>query len=626
MQRIADYALLGDCHSAALVSRDGSLDWACFPRFDSPAAFCRILDAERGGCFRVAPEGHATSERSYLPDTNVLATTFRAAGGVLELVDCMPVSADPEDPARPRASHSVLRRLRCLDGEVAVRVALAPRFEYGSFVPRFTLLGSQEASVVGGADAVFATATRPLEEADGRIRGRWALRAGEEAWIECRWARADQVRRREPSAEGFAADLEATLGFWRRWMASCRAEGEHAALVRRSALVLKALTFAPTGAVVAAPTTSLPEEIGGGRNWDYRYTWIRDATLTLTSLMVSGFASEATAFKGFVERTGAGRPDDLQIMYGIKGRRSLPEIELPHLDGHRGSRPVRIGNGAAGQTQLDCYGQLLESAWLYGRIGGELTESNWRALGGFADVVCRRWREPDHGIWEMRDDPRHFLHSKLHCWMALDRAVRLAKSRGGANAAGRWSRERDAIRDALLEDADGRGWFSQAWGSDAPDASALVVPALGFLPSRDPRVLRTLEVVAKELGDGALLHRYRSGDGLEGGEGAFLLCSFWLVDALAHAGRVGEAEGVLARLLELANDVGLFAEEALPETGELLGNFPQAFTHMAVVTSCAHVEAARHGELPEGAVDFADFLIGRSRSAALADPAARAAT
>ncbi|MEN8182375.1 MAG: glycoside hydrolase family 15 protein [Myxococcota bacterium] len=616
MRRIEDYALLGDCHSAALVARDGSVDWACFPRFDSPAVFCRILDAERGGSFSVACEGPADVRRSYLPDTNVLVTTFLGPEGALELVDCMPLRADPADPARPIAQHAILRRVRCLRGRAVLRVALAPRFEYGSFVPRFSLLSPHEASVVGGADAIFVTATEQLGEADARIRGRWPLRAGDEVWVECRWCRADGQRRQEPSIAVFEEKLDATIGFWQRWMASCRAGGQHAALVRRSALVLKALTFAPTGAVVAAPTTSLPEELGGERNWDYRYTWIRDATLTLTSLMVSGSASEASAFKGWVERTGAGRPEDLRIMYGIKGRRALPEIELPHLAGHRGSRPVRIGNGAAGQTQLDCYGQLLESAWLYQRIGGAITEGNWRVLGGYADVVCRRWREPDHGLWEIREEPRHFLHSKVHCWMALDRAVQLAKGSRSGGAAARWARERDAIERTLLEDASGRGWFSQALGSDLPDASALVVPALGFLPPTDPRVLRTLETVSKELGVGGLLRRYRASDGLEGGEGAFLLCSFWLVDALAHAGRVDEAEGVLAQLLGLANDVGLFAEEADPGTGELLGNFPQAFTHMALVTSCAHLEAARRGELPgPRRYDFADFLIRRSGAA-----------
>lgn len=612
MRRIGDYALLGDCHSAALVARDGSLDWACFPRFDSPSVFGAILDVDHGGAFLVAPESPVGSRRRYVEDTNVLVTTFETPEGELELTDCMPVRWSDE-PDRPESHHAILRRARCRGGPVPLRAVVAPRFEYGAFVPRFTRLTSHEAAVVGGADAVFVTATRPLEVADARVRARWLLEPDEEVWIECRWCRADRERREEPDAAALARRLEDTLAFWRRWMQSCRVEGDHAALARRSALALKALTFAPTGAVVAAPTTSLPEEIGGGRNWDYRYTWIRDATLTLTSLMVSGFATEAAAFKGYIERTGAGRPEDLQIMYGIKGRRSLPEIELGHLAGHRGSRPVRIGNGAATQTQLDCYGQLLETAWLYAGSGGTLTPDNWRVLSGYADLVCRRWGEADHGIWEMRDEPRHFLHSKLNCWAALDRGVRLAKMLHDSSAAARWTPERDALERALVADADSRGWFSQALGSDAVDASALVVPALGLLPPKDPRVQRTVDVVSRELGAGGLLQRYRSDDGLEGGEGAFLLCSFWLVDALAHGGRIDEAEAVLERLVGLANDVGLFAEESDPATGEALGNFPQAFTHMALLTSCAHLAALREGGPPQAPrYDFAAFLLERS--------------
>jgi GH15 family glucan-1,4-alpha-glucosidase len=616
MQRIEDHALLGDCHSAALVARNGSVEWACFPRFDSPAVFSGILDPERGGSFLVAPEaGHAGATRRYLDDSNVLVTRFETPQGVLELTDCMPLraaeSAAAGSPGRPASAHAILRRARCVEGRVPVRAAVAPRFEYGGFVPRFTALSSHEAAVVGGADALFVTATRPLDVTDSRVRALWRLEVGDEIWIEARWCRADQERREAPDADRFAERLAATLAFWRGWMQGCIAAGPHSALVRRSALVLKALTFAPTGAVVAAPTSSLPEEIGGERNWDYRYTWIRDASLTLSSLMVAGSAEEAFAFKSWLERTGAGRAEDLQIMYGIKGRRSLPEIELSHLAGHRGSRPVRIGNGAASQTQLDCYGQLLQAAWLYERLGGELSEDNWRVLCGYADQVCRHWRDRDNGIWEIRDDPRHFLHSKVNCWMALDRGVRLAKRLKAFGASARWAQERDAIEQLLLEDAGRRGWFSQAIGSEVPDAAALVVPALGFLPASHPLVLRTVDVVTKELGEGGLLHRYRSPDGLGGGEGAFLLCSFWLVDALAHAGRLDEAEAVLDRLVGLANDVGLFAEEADPRSGEALGNFPQAFTHMALITSCAHVEALRRAAPEPGAYDFAGFLVER---------------
>jgi GH15 family glucan-1,4-alpha-glucosidase len=364
---------------------------------------------------------------------------------------------------------------------------------------------------------------------------------------------------------------------------------------------------------VAAPTTSLPEEIGGERNWDYRYTWIRDATLTLISLFELGFSDEALAFKGWLERTGAGRPLDLQIMYGICGERSLPELQLPHLAGHRDSAPVRIGNGAVKQLQLDCYGQLLQAAWLFRKAGGELTDDNWAFLAGLADVVCDRWRQPDQGIWEIRDDPRHFIHSKLNCWVALDRAVRIATSGDLPAPLEEWTRERDLLHAYLLEEGAADGWFGQAVGFPVADASTLLVPALGLLPTTHPAVLKTIEVVRRDLTQDGLVHRYLAPDGLPGGEGAFLLCSFWLVDCLVHAGQVDEGAELLERLLGLANDVGLFAEEAAVHTGEALGNFPQAFTHMAMVSSCAHLSAARRGLLPSGgeAYDYAELALDR---------------
>ena len=500
-----------------------------------------------------------------------------------------------------------------MDGEVSVAVSIAPRFEYGLFVPRFRVTSDRTAEIVGGADAMWVTSTHQLRTGDDSIDAAWTLRSGEEAWVEAAWSGSHEVRDdAPPNAAGFESCLRATIEFWRAWISSCWYSDEHAHAVRRSALTLKALTYAPSGAVVAAPTTSLPEEIGGIRNWDYRFTWIRDSTLTLISLFVLGFRDEAAEFKTWLERTGAGRPQDLQIMYGICGERSLPERELDHLAGHRASRPVRIGNGAVKQMQLDAYGQLLEAGYLYGKAGGEITPDNWSFLAGLADIVCERWREPDHGIWEMRDEPRHFVHSKLNCWLALDRAARIALRAGDSGSAARWGAERDRIRSYLLAEACPDGWFHQAVGVAAPDAATLLVPAAGLLPTTHPLVEKTVEVVTAELENDGLVHRYRSADGLHGGEGSFLLCSFWLLDCLTHANRLDEADALLDRLLSLANDVGLFAEEIDPATGEALGNFPQAFTHMALVLSCSHLSAAKRGAVPfDEAVDYSELALDR---------------
>lgn len=610
--RIGDLALIGDCHSAALVGRDGAVEWACFPRFDSPSVFGRVLDAERGGAFEVAPEAVRDVSRAYVDDTNVLETAFRCEGGELELTDCMPVTGAGRDPRAIHAQHSILRRLRCTQGAVDVRISVAPRFDYGRFVPHFRITSDETAEAVGGADAMWVTATRSLEEERERIRARWHLRAGDEVWIEAAWAPSHQTRRVEdaPGGDELAQRLEDTLSYWRDWGA--RGWSVDAPMVRRSALVLKALTYAPTGALVAAPTTSLPEEIGGLRNWDYRYTWIRDATLTLISLFSVGYREEAEAFKFWMERTSAGRPEDLQIMYGIAGERSLPELQLDHLDGHRGSAPVRIGNGAAKQRQLDVYGQLLEAGYLFGKAGGTLTPDNWNFLTGLADIVAASWRDPDQGIWEIRDEPRHFVHSKLNCWAALDRAVRIAQARAFPAPVKRWAAERDAIHSYLMEDAQRRGWFSQAVGTDAPDASALLVPAMGFLPTTHPLALRTVDVVRSELGDGALVYRYLADDGLAGGEGAFLLCSYWLLDCLIHSGRLDEAEKMLDELVGYANDLGLWSEEVDLRTGEALGNFPQAFTHMAHITSWGSLDAAKRGQISyDQAHDYAELALDR---------------
>jgi GH15 family glucan-1,4-alpha-glucosidase len=594
VNRIGDYALIGDCHSAALVGRDGSIDWACFPRFDAPSVFARVLDADNGGAFAVTPSGVQSVSRAYVEDTNVLVTSFVCDGGAVEVTDCMPIGA-----------HAILRRLLCTSGSVEVDVVVRPRFEYGAFVPRF-----RPGEALGGADALWVDATRPLPVGDECLGSHWTLEAGDEAWVRVQWTPSHSPR---PDPPDLQHELDQTVEYWRGWLAGCHYDGDYADAVKRSALVLKALTYAPTGAVVAAPTTSLPEAIGGERNWDYRYTWIRDATLTLISLFVLGFTDEAAAFKRWLERTGAGRPQDLQIMYGICGERSLPEMELAHLEGHRRSPPVRIGNGAVKQLQLDCYGQLLEAGWLFARAGGDITAENWTFLAGLADIVCERWRKPDQGIWEIRGDARHFVHSKLNCWVALDRALKLADGLRLDAPRERWASERDSIAAHIIEEAALDGWLPQAAGFAVADASTLLASSLGFLPTGHPLVAATIDHVLADLEHDGLVHRYKADDGLEGGEGAFLLCSFWLLDCLTHSGRLDEADALLERLLGLANDVGLFAEEVDPANGEALGNFPQAFTHMALVTSCAHLSAARRGQLPppDEAHDYAELALDR---------------
>lgn len=614
MNRIGDFALIGDCHSAALVGRDGAIEWACFPRFDSPSVFAAMLDAERGGAWRLSVDGTTTRSRGYVADTNVLVTTFTTATGVLEVTDCMPVERDGA-PRSVRSHASIMRRLRCTEGTVEVTQQLAPRFEYGGFLPRFRTTGPVSADIVGGADALYVHATLPIETTDHEVVATWRLAAGEEGWIDVVWRRSYELKDQSTDPAGHAREgarrLETTIAFWREWIARCRYQGIHRDAVLRSALALKAMTFAPSGAIVAAPTTSLPEEIGGERNWDYRYTWIRDATLTLTSLFVLGFREEADAFKLWLERTGAGRPEDLQIMYGIGGERGLPELEVRHLAGHRGSAPVRIGNGAVKQMQLDAYGQILEAAYLYAKAGGELSESNWRFLAGLVDIVVNRWQKPDQGIWEIRDEPRHFTHSKVNCWLALHRGVQLATAGKLPCDLARWTAERDRVHAFLLEQAAPAGWFQQAAEHAVPDAATLLVAAVGAVETKHPIMLATIEVVRRSLEHDGLVFRYLFPDGLAGGEGAFLLCSFWLVDCLTHAGKLDEAEALLSQLIGHANDVGLFAEEIDPSTGEQLGNFPQAFSHMALVTSCAHLTAARQGLIPDGAHAYAELALDR---------------
>lgn len=584
MARISDYGLIGDCHTVALVGRDASIDWWCPERFDAPSVFARILDPDGGHCaIRIGDQ--RSSSRTYVQDTNVLTTVLHGDDGDLEITDCMPVAAfDHDDPSAVTAGNCILRRLRCLSGEVIAAVEVSPKPDYA----------------------------RSTGE---RIVKSFTLSAGDSAWV--RIDGATLAVTTDIDAHEAANELLTTIGFWRAWLSECSYRGAYEDCVRRSALVLKALVYAPTGAVVAAPTTSLPEAIGGGRNWDYRYTWIRDATVTLISLRVLGYKAEADAFKTWMENTARKGPDELQIMYGIDGNPDLPEFELPHLRGHRDSSPVRIGNGAAKQRQNDSYGQIIEAAWLYVQGGGSLSERNQKFLSRLVDVAAERWKTPDHGIWEIRADPRLFVHSTLHCWVALDRGLDLANAGQLTGNIESWTAERDACAAHLHDLAKRCGWFPQASGAPeweaAADAAALLVPAMGFMPANDPAVIATVDRVRADLSEHGLLLRYKADDGLAGEEGVFLLCSFWLVDVLTHQGRQAEAEEMLERLIGLSNDLGLFAEETDAPTGEALGNFPQAFTHMALITSCAHVTAAREGRIqpPDAAHDYAASAIAR---------------
>jgi alpha,alpha-trehalase len=596
---IADYGLLSDCHSAALVSRDGSIDWCCFRRFDARPAFSRLLDWANGGYFRIAPTGSYTVTRRYLPATNVLETRFVTPSGALTVVDCLAVrrGAAAGDAAQTRSHHQLLRLVRCEVGQVEVAVEFAPRFDYGLTTPRLELLGDDLGVVYGGADALVLQSELPLTQTEVCGCGGTArLHAGDQAFLALTYQLPHQIQVHRLSRDEVTARINRTVGFWRDWSARCTYYGAYREQVLRSALVLKGLTNAPTGAIVAAPTTSLPEAVGGVRNWDYRYSWLRDAAMNLYALFALGYTEEAHAFMGWLERTTAGRAEDLQPMYGVGGERLLPEIQLDTLDGYRGSRPVRVGNAAAGQFQLDVYGYLLDTAWLYHRHGGPITPTFWRLLSGAVDVVAHRWTEPDEGIWEVRGGPRHFVASKVMAWVAADRAIRLARTLGLPADLDRWAALWRAIRRRVEQAGvdPATGAFTQAFGSRALDASNLLLPLVRFLPPDDQRIRATVERTARELAPHGLVHRYLGADdGLPDGEASFVICSFWLVDNLALAGQTEQARALFERLLSYANDVGLLAEEIDPASRQLLGNFPQAFSHVGLISAAINLEHGR---------------------------------
>lgn len=599
---IRDYALLGDAHGAALVNRSGTIDWCAFPHIDSPAFLLRMLDPDQGGFFHLGPVGRDVGTRRYRDQSNVLETTFDTPTGRLVLRDAMEVGPHTVHRVgdRPMRRHRILRTLSCRVGSVEIELVLRVTPDYAR----------REASGVLGPDgqsvrfnwnggAVTLSTSCPLELVGDRASARLRLRAGDEVA-----AVLGDPLEGSCTPEAVERRLQRVDRYWRAWAARSRYRGPYRDAVIRSALALKLLTHAPSGAIVAAPTTSLPEVLHGSRNWDYRYCWLRDATFTLHALELLGYFDEAHDFMHWIERVWE-RGSDLQIMYGVNGESELTETVLAHLDGYQGSRPVRIGNAAYRQDQHDVFGEVVDSAYLFyfqlhgaRRYGEALQGEPWVLLRSLVDYVAHHWREPDHGIWEMRGRPRQFVHSKILCWVALDRGIRLAEAHGLPAPLRAWRRERSLVRRAILHRGYSKrlGAFTQTMDGEGLDASLLAIPVVGFLPGDDPRVRSTVDAIQEQLGsrDG-LVRRYQTDDALEGTEGAFLVCSFWLVNALVLAGRVEEGRDLFEATLERANDVGLFSEEVDPATGDFLGNFPQGFTHIAVIRSALFLEAARAG-------------------------------
>ncbi|MGB8424480.1 MAG: glycoside hydrolase family 15 protein [Desulfobacterales bacterium] len=598
-QPIENYGIIGDMHTAALVGMNGSIDWLCFPHFDSPSVFAAILDHEKGGCFKIAPAaGKPTCRQHYWPDTNVLITRFLMAEGVGEITDYM--TANDRTRGADSHRHQVFRKVAAVRGDMIFRLECRPAFNYARHRHEVTI--SEHGAVFHSAELNLALSTRiPLQAKAGGAVAEFTLREGQTAVFVFQSAELDGSCPACLSDSEAAAVFAQTIDFWQRWLSKCTYTGRWREMVYRSALVLKLLTFVPTGAIIAAPTTSLPETIGGGRNWDYRYTWIRDAAFTLYGFLRIGFTDEAARFMEWLAaRSHELDPDDsLQIMYSIEGRHRLDEKILTHLEGYRGSAPVRIGNAAYNQLQLDIYGELMDSVYLFNKYGSPISYELWLYLHRALDYVCDNWHRKDEGIWEVRSGKRHFVFSKLMCWVALDRGLRLAEKRSFPANRSHWLQHRDRIYEEIMR----CGWnrerqaFVQSYESRDLDASNLLMPLVFFVSPNDPRMLKTLDAILKSPGkDGltadSLVYRYNPKDpidGLTGEEGSFNMCSFWLVEALTRAGRfdrrrLDTARLVFEQMLSFANHLGLYAEETGPQ-GEALGNFPLAFTHLALISA-----------------------------------------
>ena len=585
---IEDYGFIGNMLSCALVARDGSIDWLCLPRFDSDACFAALLGTEEHGRWRIAPaDAQPRVSRRYREGTTVLETTFETDEGAVTIIDFMPLSSDEEHV-------DVIRIVRGDRGRVRMRMDLVLRFGYGAAMPwvQRTDFGLR---AIAGPDAVELHTEVELRGEDFHTVAEFTVGEGAAVPFALGWHPSHRAPERTIDPQ---ARLDETTAWWQDWSQKCRF-GDHPwrDAVMRSLITLKALTYQPTGGVVAAATTSLPETIGGGRNWDYRFCWIRDATLTLYALLTSGYRDEAAAWREWMLRASAGHPAQLQIMYGIAGERRLDETELPWLPGYEKSPPVRIGNGASGQLQIDVYGELMDALHVARKFELEPSHASWSFQQVLLEDLAGKWRDPDAGIWEVRGPPRHFTHSKLMAWVAFDRGIRAVADFGLSGPADDWRRTRDEIAEVIMERgwSEKRGSFVQHFETEELDASLLLVPLVGFLPPDDPRVLATISAIQEELVDDGLVMRYRAthvDDGVGGREGTFLACSFWLADALCMTGRLDEAQTLFERLLGLRNDLGLLAEEYDPRAGRQLGNFPQAFSHIGIVNTANNLASA----------------------------------
>lgn len=602
---IEDYGLIGNLETCALVGRDGSIDWCCLPFLDSPSVFAHILDKERGGQWTCHPQAAFTSRQDYLPDTNVLVTRFETATGRATLTDFMPVMAEPE-LGLPRASdhRAILREVECLSGQVVINWVFAPRPDYARQDLAWKRVARGVLAQPGTDQQLFLEVSGEVQLSPDQASGEISLRAGESAWLVLRYQ--DTVALGQDTCRQL---LEETKDIWGGWVHSCEGPGCGFAgpwhdQVVRSELVLKLLTHPDTGAIAAAPTTSLPEAVGGGRNWDYRFAWIRDASFTAQALYHVGHQREARQYFRWVRSIWAqdAEPEDIQTVYALNGSRDLQEVQLDHLTGYRNSRPVRIGNLAASQHQMDIYGELINALYeftRYPRNGGVpergLIESEWPMVSRITDYVAGAWTGTDAGIWEMRGEPRHFTYSKLMCWVALDRSIKLAERWHLECPVQSWKEVRRTIRRAILDQAynPALGSFTQAFGSTVLDASSLLIPVMGLLPHQDPRVKGTIDLTMRRLMSHGLVHRYLDDDGLSGEEGAFLLCTFWLVSALALAGRQEEAVDIFQGLLGRLGPLGLLAEEMHPADGRMLGNYPQAFSHIGLINSALYLSRRR---------------------------------